>query len=838
MIDQLLHTPVAAPFPSTTDAGLPRASEQLVEPKRGFDLRHLWQLVMERIWIVAVCVFAGLLLAIGYLAQTPKLYQGHVVLEVDFQEPTVIADEQSALRMRSMFLASQEALRTIEQNLTNRSLLARVVRAEGLADDGGRALLGRGIEGPKPSASSPRSTRASAPSRVGNLNAAARSFTPLEEALGGALAGMVKPVIRRGTRLIDLNVTNRDPAMAQRLAEAIGREYIRNSIERRAVFSQDSLRYLLEEEERLKAKLQRSEAAVADYKSKTPDALQLGGGAAATGSQTGAGSSGGRSGLLEDKLQELNSKITAAKSDRIRLEEELKQIEDVGDNVDALLAVPSIAVAPTVSEYRRNLAQSEASVAALAQRYKEKHPRMIAGQAALAEARDGLRRAVLAQPAVLRNTLEQARAAESSLQIAMREQEKAALALNKAAIGYQELARQAETDRALYESVLRQIKEIDLTKDVKTNAVSIIEHSPFPRAPISPSPTKAILLGLLVGLAAGLGLVFGVDALDCSIKTVDQAEATLGLPVLAAVPEAKVEAKSAEPKRMTGLLLQYGLVAETPDEPAAEAFRNLRAALSLLGPETERKVSLFASAVPDEGKSFICTNYALALAQLGHSVLLVDGDLRRPSMNEIFQLPATTRISSDLRADIPGIVDCLVGERDLESSARPIPPEQIDVAGDNIAFKGKTLFATRGQLFVLGSGRRAPNPAELLSGPSFGRLIAEAAKLFDRVVIDSAPLLAVSDTLLMARHAQTVCMVLRAGKTPRSAVQRAISLLVSSGTPPAGVVLNRLPHSGGAGHYYYYDSPGYGAGERPYSEGGRKRSKSARRDNGAGVGVR
>jgi Mrp family chromosome partitioning ATPase len=283
---------------------------------------------------------------------------------------------------------------------------------------------------------------------------------------------------------------------------------------------------------------------------------------------------------------------------------------------------------------------------------------------------------------------------------------------------------------------------------------------------------------------------------------------------------------------MTGLLLQYGLVAETPDGAAAEAFRNLRAALSLLGPETERKISLFASAMPDEGKSFTCTNYALALAQLGHSVLLIDGDLRRPSMHEIFQLPATTRISSALRADVPGIVDCLVGETTLESSARPIPPEQIDVADDNIAFKGKTLFATRGQLFVLGSGRRAPNPAELLSGPSFGRLMEEAAKLFDRVVIDSAPVLAVSDTLLMVPHVQTVCMVLRAGKTPRSAVQRAISLLASSGTRPAGVVLNRLPHSRGAGHYYYYASHGYGAGEGSYSGPSSKRSKSTRPGNG------
>jgi len=821
VINQPLSKPVAGSLPNAAGAALPRISEQFAEPKRGFDFRHFWHLVIERIWIVALCVFAGLFLGLGYLARTPKLYQGHTVLEVDFQEPTVVAGEQSALRVRSMFLASQEALRTIEQNLTNRSILARVVRAEGLADDGGRALLGRSVSSPKGSSSSPRSTPVSTASATDDLSAAP-AFTPLEEALGGALAGMVKPVIRRGTRLIDLYVTNRDPAMARRLAEAVGREYIRNSIERRASFSQDTLRYLLEEEERLKANLQRSEAAVADYKAKTPDALQLGGGAAAIGSQTGAGSSGGRGGLVEDKLQELNSKLTAAKSDRIRLEGELKQIEDVGDNVDALLAVPSIAAAPTVNDRRRDLAQLEAGVAMLAQRYKDKHPKMIAGQAALAQARDGLRRAVLGQPAVLRNTLEQARAAENNLGTGTREQEKAALALNKAAIGYQELARQAETDRALYESVLRQIKETDLTKDVKANAVSVIEHSPLPHAPVSPNPTKAIALGLLGGLAAALGFVFFADALDRSIKTVDQAEAILGLPVLAAVPEAKVgkaETNLTASKQTSGRLRQYRLVAEVPEGPAAEAFRNLRAALSLLGPEAERKVSLFTSAVPDEGKSFTCTNYALALAQQGYRVLLVDGDLRRPTMHKIFQLSAAKTINSDLSAEVPGIVDCLVAETNLESAARPIPPEQIDLAGDKIAFRGKTLTATGGQLFVLGSGRRAPNPAELLSGPSFGRLMAEAAKSFDRVVIDSAPVLAVSDTLLMAPHVQTVCIVLRAGKTPRSAVQRAISLLASSGIRPAGVVLNRLSHGRGVGYYYHYASPGYGAGEGSYSGG-------------------
>src|SRR6266480_7102910 len=139
----------------------------------------------------------------------------------------------------------------------------------------------------------------------------------------------------------------------------------------------------------------------------------------------------------------------------------------------------------------------------------------------------------MAQPTILRNTIEQIKATEASLQNALHDQQGVAVVLNRTAIGYQELARQAETDRALYESVIRQIKDTNLTKDVKTNAVSVIEHSPFPNFPVSPRPTRTIMLGLLAGLAAGLAFVFGADALDRSIKTVDQAENTVGLPVFA-----------------------------------------------------------------------------------------------------------------------------------------------------------------------------------------------------------------------------------------------------------------------------------------------------------------
>ena len=646
------------------------------------------------------------------------------------------------------------------------------------------------------------------------------TFTPMEEALAGALSGMVKANIRRGTRLIDLFVTNKDPVMAQRLAEAVGREYIRNSIERRSTFSQESLRYLIEEEERLKVNLQKSEAAVADYKARTPDALQLGGGTVSTGSQagSGAGAGGQRGGIVEDKLQDLNNKLSTAKAERLRLEGEMEQIKQEGSNVEGLLSVPSIAVSPLVNDRRQKVNQYESEIATLALRYKDKHPKMMSARAALKEAKDSLARAVMTQPEILRNSIEQAKSTEANLQVQIQEQQGAVKALNVAAIGYQELARQAETDRSLYESVLRQIKAIDLTKDVKANAVSIAEGAVLPRLPVAPIPSKAITFGLLGGLAAGLAFVFGSDALDRSLKTVDQAESVLGLPVLAAIPETKGTETKADKKTGKGDATKYRLVDEEPGGPIAESFRNLRAALSLLGPETDRKVFLFTSALPNEGKSFTSVNYALSLAQQGHRVLLVDGDLRRPSIHKVFK-----KVLEDKYNEAPGLVDYLVGSVQLKDAVRLVATVETESVGAARFREGKPIRP--GQLYILAGGQRAPNPAELLSDNCFRGLTNEARTMFDRIVIDSAPILAVSDTLLMVPHVQTTCIVLRAAKTPRNAVNRALTLLSATQVRPAGLVLNRLPRRRGAGYYYYYASHGYGDGEVYGDRGGQTRRR-------------
>src|SRR6478672_13967654 len=150
---------------------------QYAEERQTFDFRRYWHSFVERIWIVAVCVLAGLFLALNHLTRMPKLYQGHTVLEVEFAEPTALGTDDSATRIRSAFLASYEGLRTIEQNLTNQTLLSRVVRSEGLAADGGRALLGESVVAKKSSTATENTEPSQAANKTQNVSGVA-TFTP------------------------------------------------------------------------------------------------------------------------------------------------------------------------------------------------------------------------------------------------------------------------------------------------------------------------------------------------------------------------------------------------------------------------------------------------------------------------------------------------------------------------------------------------------------------------------------------------------------------------------------------------------------------------------------
>ena len=265
----------------------------------------------------------------------------------------------------------------------------------------------------------------------------------------------------------------------------------------------------------------------------------------------------------------------------------------------------------------------------------------------------------------------------------------------------------------------------------------------------------------------GIFIVIGLSALDRSVKTVDQAEETMGLAVLSAIPEIK------DIKKYSSVLI----AAENAKSAGAEAFRSLRTSLRMLGREEDRRTFLFTSALPEEGKTFCAANYGLCLAQQGWRVLLIDGDLRRP---------AVERAIVGKESHGPGVTDYLTGQKKLDEIIRP---------------------SNRENFFYISAGTTAPNPAELLAQRNFDLLMDEALLSFDRVIVDSAPIHAVSDTLVMLNRIQTICLVIRACKTPAKSSVRAIQMLQKAHALPAGIVLNRLPRRRGPAGYYdpYYD---------------------------------
>ena len=465
--------------------------------------------------------------------------------------------------------------------------------------------------------------------------------------------------------------------------------------------------------------------------------------------------------IIVEKLKNLNLKVTDAKSDRLKLEADVAAIRAGNAKTpEELLLLPSVAALPVVVELRKELAYKQSKFKAESQ---------------IRGLQESLNRTLINAGNMVLKSYEAAKATEAKLMAALHEQEQAALDLNKIAIPYNVLLREVETDRALYESVLTRMKETNLAKGIDETNLRIIE-SPFVASkPVKPHKPKILAIAILGGFVLGCGLVLGLDMADSSIRSVDEVEKISAAPVLTSVPESKRKNRDNESVLITD-----------PASYEAEAFRSLRTALSFLGPEDDRKTVLFTSANPAEGKTYCSFNYAVALAQTGLRTLLIDADLRRPDLSRF--------VLGDAKA--PGITSCLTGHATILDCCNPTG---ID------------------KLFIMGAGARAVKPAELLASGDFASLLKEAELHFDRIVIDSAPINAVSDTQLIARYIQSVCLVVRSGKTPRRAIVRAFSLLAQAASNPGGIVFNRIGRRSRDGYYFseyageYANAGGHGS---------------------------
>jgi len=689
------------------------------------DFLGIYYMLREKAWLIVLSTLFVMLLGGAYIMRTPRIYAADTVVQVEQAQHKIVNIQD----ISNEDLNSLELLKTIELNLGNKVLVQRLYKDMKLT-----------------------------PAQIG---LSPRQVPYSENELIGTLQKNISVKLQRGTRLITITAENQVPELARDLSLGLVHEYILVNLEEHSVVTNEANRFLIEEARQLQDKLQKSEQALQSYKE-----------------QNQAVSLEENQNITVAKLKELNTQLTDAKAARLKLEADLAQIQKIGfNNPDDLLAITSVKESAGVLEQQKNVTAQEGEIANLSQRYKAMHPKFIQAQSQLKELKAGLNDAIVQAARSISTAYEAAKETEGKFEAALKDQEQNALALNKIAIPFNVLAREVESDRALYESVLTRLKETDVTKSIEQDNIRIVDPALVPEIPVKPRFKVILAACLLGGFCLGIALCFGLDSLDGSLKTIDHAEMMLGLPAMAAVP------KSDKPIDNEDKLQ----ILKEPHGAVAEAFRTLRTSLSLLGNSAERRVSLFASAVPGEGKSFCSINYAVSLAQQGLRTLLVDADLRLPTVGKAF-------FKNTPHA---GVVDVIAGQASLTDAVRETKVEN---------------------LAVMTAGNRAPNPAELLAGDGFAALIKNALLQYDRIVIDSAPINAVSDTLLLVKCVQSVCIVVHAGKTPRKAVLRACNKLIEAGARPVGFVLNRLPLHSGAGYYHYYSTGQYGKGVYGSSE--------------------
>ncbi len=676
-------------------------------------------------WLILILVVAALGATWQWLSTQTPYYASRGVIEVvaDPNDPFGVGFkgiEQNRIN-------SLDVLNTVVQSLTGNTFLLKVAKNIGLAGE------------------------------VANLSAGGQVMPDQESSLAGKLRSQLNVSLRRGTRLIDIIAEDTSPEKARKLAAAVIEEFMLSLKDGAAGASATAVSTLMPEITKQKAEVQALETKLEEYRKAHPNF-----------------SLGTRENITASALEQSNRDYTDSKAKRSAVADDLEALKNVKEgDLDALMKIPSVAALPDVVILTNTINAKEIDFAALKERYLELHPKYITAQTELMELKRKKDNAVAKAADTIRHDYEDLARKEAQLKVLLDDAKKENLELQNIVVPYITLQKQYEAGQNTLAILTSRLKDISITEGADKSPFRVNEEPLINLMPVRPNKSKSFLIAGLGSLLLGVGIVLLIDRLDSSIRTVDEAESEFGLPVLAAVPEAS----------LTEIPHGGTVMTDAPDSPQAEAFRNLRASLSLLGEESKRRIILVTSAIPAEGKTFTAMNLAASLASQGLRTLIIDADLRRPALSASFVDEADRR-SETYR----GLSDVLSGL---------IPVNEV--------IRSTTVHG----LSLIPSGRRPPNPSELLAQYEFSGLLERLLKDYDRVLIDSAPVNAVSDSLTLATHAHAVCLVLAFGKTPRRAFKRALDVISKTGARIAGIVMNRMPANRGAAYYYYYYGDSY-----------------------------
>ncbi len=675
---------------------------------------------------VAATVAACLALGVIVTLLTPPIYTAQTTLQLDREAEKIVSRDDAT----PMDNYGEEFFQTQYGLLKSRALAERVEQSLGLAADDTFLQTMSGHAAAAPSA----------------LNAASR-----QQVVANRLhAGLgVAPV--RGSRLVNLTFSSPDAALSARVANAFADNFIAAAVDRRFESSSYARDFLEKRLAEVKGKLEHSERDLVAYAAQQ-QIIPLSDKSGPTASEAGTS-------LAAANLAAFNGALATAKTDRIKAEQKWRAASGATG-----VSLPDILQSPIIQELSQERAKLRADYQDRLSVYKPDYPDMRQLRARI----DETERQVQIESGHIRQSIHVQYLAALDNERALDEQvdglKSSVLDLRGRSIRYTILQREVDTNRTLYDGLLQRDKEVGVAGGVSSNNISIIDRAAPPRAPSHPKPLINLAFGGFIGTCLGLVIAFLRMTFDQAVRTPSDVEA-LGLSVLGTAPPLKKKT------------VPLAALADVRS-PLAEAYQSLRSALQFAGVNGLPASLLITGPWQGEGKSTTAFAVAKFVARLGFRVLLIDGDVRKPSLHGVLDADNTI-----------GLTNLLTGAATLNDAVQPTAIHN---------------------LFLITAGPASPNPAELLSGPGLSHNLAEAASTFDMVIIDGPPVMALADAPLIGAAVAATLYVIQADRTTRPHARAGLARLNLAGVHVIGALLTRYnPAPSLAGTPYGY---GYGHG--------------------------
>jgi polysaccharide biosynthesis transport protein len=713
-------------------------------------LKHKWTLLIV---IALACAVA----AIRTFLSTP-IYRSTVILQIDRQSPRVVRFENDPEQER---LGSDDAIsmRTQQELLKSRSLAERVIdelRLDQSTPSGQAALT---LNAAKKLGGETGTAKEEHADYLDRLIAGYRKMTNpsvrnaevlgREAVISRFLNSLtVEPV--RSSRLVKVHVDNTDPQLAARIANSTVQAFIAMGMERRLEASSYAKSFLEDQIKQMKAKLEESERRLNAY-AQSNQILSL-----------------------DDKTNTINQTYTDFASALAKVEQERikadAQVSEIRRNPEASTAVVEN---KTIQTYKEARAKLQIEYQENLRIYKPDFPKMLQIKAQITEIDAQIKQEVGNIIGSLQAQRDSAAKQEDLLRERVGQTRKQVLSTQDHSIDMNLLKREVDTNRQLYDSLLQRFKELGVSGNIVSNNVSVVDAAEPSLFPFKPNLLANLLVGVVAGVLLGAAIVVALEVMDDSIKYPDEVERVLGLPLMGVIPKLNRKRASNKPVAMD--------VHDDPRSTLAEAYRSVRTALQFSTPEGAPKRLVITSTTRNEGKSTTSLALAINFAQMGQRVLLIDADMRNPTVHKLLGIPNDFGLSNLLSSDNRG--------------DKMITP---------------TVVAN---LSVLTAGPIPPNPVDLLTGPKLLLLLNITAALgIDYVIVDAPPMLGLADAVVLGNQLQNVLYVVQASTTRKAQVKSALRRLRQAGLVPRGVVLTQaLQHALPQDYESYYGYSAEGA---------------------------